>query len=73
MDALDQKLSTEMSEIKKMLIALHKQMQDNATGGGASSSSLQQRKSFTETQQIQQTAPKVGRKFLLKLPKFRYC
>lgn len=49
MDALDQKLSTEISEIKTMLISLHKQMQLEPS----------QRKSIsaTEAQQLQQLQP----------------
>ena len=46
MDALDQKLSTEISEIKKMLISLHKiQMEDRG------------RRSFSEHQQFSEVAP----------------
>lgn len=37
MDALDHKLSSEISEIKKMLMALHKQMQEGNSGAAKKS------------------------------------
>ena len=36
MDALDHKLSTELTEMKKMLISLHRQIEANANRGYSS-------------------------------------
>ena len=36
MDALDHKLSTELTEMKKMLISLHRQIESNANRGYSS-------------------------------------
>ena len=63
MDALDQKLSTEISEIKKMLISLHKhQVEDRnrrSISETASTSIQQQQQQQQQQQRPPQQQPKV--------------